>query len=401
VPSPVILGARGLAGPQPAGPVESRPALRTGRDQSGAVGRFEGPGERLRLSTRLLLVQRDVRRRQDVAGVDLLEHVGVGGVDRPDVDEARLLGQHVRQQRVAEPHHLVGEGQHSSADPVAYRVVERAYRHTGRKAYALEQVDDPRAASHGENPGEIARGLGEGMPAGGDGVQQPVRRSGRRTGAAGGQALDEELGEVGVAVGALVDVRDQVVRGGTPGQSCHLFLGLLGTEAPHGEVVDGRITTQIGQPHVERVSLGPLLGADEEHQTEPLGVEPGDDIGEHVAGGDVRPVQVVDDPQRRTDPVQLVDEVVRRLKHRGRWSPGRSARSSRPSAAAAGGPPPWPGRRSGPATSGARPPSAPHTGPPRSRSARRSPTAAGTRGPSPSRRSPGPAASCRCPPRPR
>ena len=312
---PVVLGVRGLAGPEPTGPVQGRPALGASRHQGGSVGRLQRPGECLGFPAGVLLVQRDVRRCERVARVDLLEHVGVGGVDRGDVDDARFPGEDVRKQRVAEPHHLVGEGQHSSADPLAHRVVEGTDPQAGREAYPLQQVDDPRATSHREDAGEVARRLREGVPAGGNRVPQPVRCAGRRTGGAEWQSFDEQLGEVGVAVGSPVDVRDEVVRGRRPRQGRHLYLGLLGREASNDQVANGGVATQVGQPRVQRVTLGPLLGANEEHETETLGVQPSDEVGEHISGGDVRPLQVVDDPQGRADPVQLVDELVRRLQH--------------------------------------------------------------------------------------
>ena len=138
VPRPVVLGRPGLGGPQPTRAIQRRPALRAGGDERRAVSRLERPGERLWLAARLLLVQGDVRGRLGVAGVDLLEHVGVRGVDHAEIDDARLSGQDIGQQRVAEPHHLVGEVKDPGADPLADRVVEGTHAHTGRQAYALE-----------------------------------------------------------------------------------------------------------------------------------------------------------------------------------------------------------------------------------------------------------------------
>jgi hypothetical protein len=130
---------------------------------------------------------------------------------------------------------------------------------------------------------------------------------GKPRGALAGHAAGEFLDEEGVAVRAL---EDAVHHGGLgldgedPG---HLAVDLAAVEAGQLDALDGTHPVELGEKRPQRVTPVHVVGAVGRDHDQPPAVQGAEEVGEEMAGGGVRPVQVLQHQDDRTvggDPLQ-------------------------------------------------------------------------------------------------
>ncbi len=144
--------------------------------------------------------------------------------------------------------------------------------------------------------------------------EQHLLEAGRQRARAGAVAGQHQLlGEERVALGAGVDLLDEPGgRGGT--EQAGELLGQLGTaEARQLQALHAAVACQLAEQPAQRVQAVQLVAAEGEQQQHRAGAQVGGEEGDQVAGGAVRPVQVLDDQQQRRAYRQPLDHAEQQL----------------------------------------------------------------------------------------
>ncbi len=219
---------------------------------------------------------------------------------------------------MTEPVAVVLDDQHLLANCLTQQLEESGLFEIGN---CHDQLVGRAGTCGGDQPHQVLRWRAEPID---PGAEQAAHRTGQSAspGGRGGQLLDEE----GVALRTLMDLIDQLV-GGRMAQLCREQLGYLGPiERPQLHLLDTGIAGELGQHSVERVAPVELVVAVAADDGQPCGgPQAVHEPDEHVAGGCVGPVQVLQHHQHRGTVGEALEDAEHLLEER-RWRGGLDRR---------------------------------------------------------------------------
>jgi hypothetical protein len=298
---PVHAGAPGGVGhpvPQLQHALELQLGLGEGVHLLGGGGGLEagGQGAWLVASGRPVVGQaRRPGRRRPFRFDAGLEDTGQGRVQTDPLAGQQVAVDRLCQQRMAEPVAVAARlgQQHLLVDRLAQAVQQRRLAHAGD--HCQHRPGDARAGRGGHAEDLLGAAAEPHHPG-----KQHLLEAGRQRVRAGGVAGQHQLlGEERVAFGAGEDLVDQP--GGRVGaEQAAELLGQLGAgEAGQLQPPHAAVAGQLTQQPAQRVQAVQLVAAEAAQQQHPARAQGGGEEGDQVAGGTVRPVQVLHDPQQR------------------------------------------------------------------------------------------------------
>ena len=235
-----------------------------------------------------------------------LEGVREREVQRRALAGEQVVDDHLAQQRVAERvPALVVDHDDVAGHRVAQRVAQLARLHAARVGDEL--VVEP--AAGGEEPQRLLRGLAEALDADHERVAQ-----GRGQPAAPVEAGGEELlGEERVALAALEQAVDEVVRRRRAEDVLELLGQLVAVEAPQLDPPGAGRALELGEQRPQRVAAVQLVGAVGEDDEDGLAAEAAGEEGEERARRAVGPVDVLEREDDRTVLAEALEQREERL----------------------------------------------------------------------------------------
>ena len=280
----------------------------------GGLARLDRGLERARQLAGLEPVVRDLRQ---VAGSlrpavpprrrRLLEMLGNRDVEPPALVRQDGLGRSLGRQRVPELVALdddaLVDDEELGRDGLLERVVQLALVHLGElgEQIVVDLASDHRR--HPEQPQRRLRDVGEAC------LEHLAER--RRQSATLDARGDELLGEERVALGALVDRRDQARPGRMPQDRVELAGNIATVEPSQLDPLDAGLPVGLGEPEQQRVAARELVAPERDQQQQALRLGVADEEREELPRRVVRPVQVLDGEHDRSvggEPPQQVEE---------------------------------------------------------------------------------------------
>ena len=239
----------------------------------------------------------------------LLEMLGNRHVEPPALVRQDGLGRSLGGQRVAELVALdddaLVDDEELGRDCLLERVVQLALVHLGELGEQIVVDLAPDHRRHAEQPQRRLRDVGEAC------LEHLAER--RWQAAALDARGDELLGEERVALGALVDRRDQARPGRMPQDRVELAGDVAAVEPSQLDPLDAGLPVGLGEPEQQRVAARELVAPERDQQQQALRLGVADQEREELPRRVVRPVQVLDgehDGPVGGEPPQQVEECL-------------------------------------------------------------------------------------------
>lgn len=215
------------------------------------------------------------------------EGLGHRGVHGDPLTREQVLVHGLAEHGVAEPVRAVVDAQHLGVDRPAQRAEQGALCESGRRRE--EPVLGP-AADHREHPEHPLDLRGERRDAH---EEEVAERLGQRTLRHPLRRRHELLGQEGVSLRPLEDAVDERGTGLAPEQPGHQLGGRGAVEAVELHPAARPGPLHLGEEGPQRVPSRKLVGAERAHDPHPGPAQVPQQEGEEVAGGPVRPVEVL------------------------------------------------------------------------------------------------------------
>ncbi len=241
-----------------------------------------------------------------------LKRASQRGVQAHPLAGEQLTADRLGEQRMAEEVAIatrLGQ-QQLPVDRLAQAVQQRRLAHAGDRGQ--QQLGDAPAGRGGDAEHLLGAAAKPHHPG-----EQHLPQAGRQRARAGTGTVagnHQLFGEERVALRAGVDVVDQP--GGRVGaEQAGELLGQLGAgEAGQLQPLDPAVACQLAEQPAQRVQAVQLVAAEGQQQQHPHRAQVGGEEGDQVAGGAVRPVQVLHDQQQRRGRGQPLDHAQQQLK---------------------------------------------------------------------------------------